>query len=67
MKRDNKWYLKEIIKLRTIIESDSDIESMISREYLHEKLNLIVTGQGINLHPILKTVADKKFKEIYGD
>ena len=67
MERENKWYLKEVIKLRTIIESNSDIESMISREYLHEKLNLIVTGQGINLHPILKTIADKKFKEILGD
>lgn len=61
MKKEEIWYRKQIKGLLLIIEESANCENpetMISRGYIVEKLNLILK-EGINFHPILQAILDK--------
>ena len=47
----SRWYRKEIAKLVAIVEQKND--SIVSREYIAEKLKRILSRIGIGIHPSL--------------
>lgn len=67
---DEKYYRRELTKLLMIVKTGDD-NSMISKEYMLEKLNWILSGNGINLHPSLNLAAMHEdnvyYYEIYKD
>lgn len=59
------YYIKEIVKLICIMEQDSDNKDLtIHRDYVKEKLNMIINGSGIGIHPSLEHQTLKKFEQI---
>jgi len=50
---DEKYYCKQIKGLLLILDNPDNKNIMISREYVKEKLQMILNG-GINFHPLIK-------------
>ena len=51
---DEQYYIKQIKGLILILDDADDKDFMIAREYVKEKLNMIISGQGIGFHQIIK-------------
>lgn len=58
IKRGNKYYQRQIDGLMLILD---DHESMISKDYVMEKLVDISNGNGINFHPEIEAALDRKW------
>ena len=61
MEKDELWYRKQIKGLYLIVEDGTKYknpEIMISREYIMEKLDMILKG-GIGFHPFIQEILDK--------
>lgn len=56
----NEYYRKELTKLKAILQTDTD-SITVSSEYVIEKIDRILNGIPIGIHPSLKPVI---FKEI---
>ena len=66
-RKESEYFIKQILGLKAIVKDNSDIDKgMIGREYVVEKLNMILSGIGINLHPILKEEVNKYMIEVFG-
>ena len=53
------WYVEEVAKLRAIMQQGLDgNEPTVHRDYVNEKLDRILTGVGISIHPTLKDMVD---------
>lgn len=50
---DEEWYRKQIEGLWLIMDDGDDKDIMVTREYVKEKLRMILNG-GINFHPNIK-------------
>ena len=49
------YYRNQLRGLYLILKDTDDIKDfMISREYVKEKINMILSGGGINFHPSIK-------------
>jgi len=51
---DEKYYIKEIVKLLAIMNQDPK-DLVVSRKYVIEKLERILNGAGIGIHPTLES------------
>lgn len=60
---DQKWYRKEVAKLLAIVVEGKDIEPMIHRNYVEEKLRRILNEIPIGIHPILEPAAKKYYED----
>lgn len=58
MKNEN-WYKRQINGLFLILDDADNKDIMITREYVKEKLTMILNGQGINFHPIINDALDE--------
>ncbi len=63
MKYSTEWYQEEVVKLLAIMNQDEG-ENFVSKEYVKEKLNRILSGVGIGIHPTLKPYVEKKLEEL---
>ena len=60
-----KWYQEEVVKLLAILNQDNHKDDVyVSREYMKEKVNRILSGIGIGIHPTLKPYVEKKLKQL---
>lgn len=60
-----KWYQKEVVKLLAIMnQDDTDNNSFISKEYIKEKLNRILSEIGIGIHPTLEPYVEEIVKKL---
>ena len=50
---NEEWYRKQIEGLQFILDDADKKDFMITREYVKEKLRMILNG-GINFHPSIK-------------
>lgn len=48
------WYRRQIIGLKKIIEDGKMRSGEVSREYLIEKLDMILSKRGVNFHPSIE-------------
>jgi len=48
------WYEQQIRGLYLILDDAEDKDFMISREYVKEKIRMIISEVGINFHPVIK-------------
>lgn len=55
------WYRRQIQGLYLILESNEDKDPSVSRGYVKEKLNMILSG-GIGFHPSIKKKLEVKEK-----
>ena len=59
------WYLKEAVKLLAILNQDDHKDDVfVGREYMREKVNRILSGIGIGIHPALESYVEKKLKQL---
>ena len=58
---NEEFYVKQIKGLILIMKQYEDKDFMISREYVVEKLNMILDG-GIGFHPSIKEKLNEKLK-----
>lgn len=63
-KKDEKYYIKEIAKLICIIEQSRNSSITVGRTYVLEKLNMIIKGSGIGIHPSLEGWVDEYMKNL---
>ena len=54
---------KEVVKLLAIMNQNSK-NGFVSREYVREKLDRILDGMGIGIHPSLEKFVELKLKEL---
>ena len=60
-----KYYQEEVVKLLAILnQDDHEGDAFIGREYMREKINRILSGQGIGIHPTLKSYVEEKLKQL---
>jgi len=55
--KDEEWYKNQIKGLLLILEDNKD--NFIARDYVKEKLNMILQN-GINFHPVIKKALGMK-------
>lgn len=53
LKMNEDYYKKQIEGLLLILDGGANVDFMITRSYVKEKLNMILKG-GANFHPIIK-------------
>ena len=54
------WYVKEVAKLFAIaLQDPDDGDGTMHKQYLNEKLERILNGIGIRIHPSLKKPVEK--------
>lgn len=53
------WYRRQIKGLYMIVD---DGDEFISKDYVKEKLKMIILGHGINFHPVIKKFLDEEKK-----
>ncbi len=66
-RKEAEYFIKSILGLKAIIKDSSVLKNgMVSREYITEKLNMILQGNGINLHPTIIKHVREQMIEIFG-
>ena len=58
MKKEE-WYKRQIKGLVLILDDVNNKDFMIARSYVKEKLMMILSGYGINFHPIINKELDR--------
>ena len=56
-----KWYRDQIMGLFLILDDADNKDFMITREYVKEKLTMILQETGINFHPAITERLNKRF------
>ena len=59
---DEEYYIKEIAKLICIIEQSKNSDIMVGRSYVKEKLERIINGIGVGIHPSLEGYVEDYIK-----
>lgn len=61
MNKSEEWYKRQLKGLLMIVNDGRAAgDIFIGREYIDEKLNLILNGQGVNFHQTIKNILDAK-------
>ena len=59
MMKDEQYYQRQLKGLILILDDADDDDIMIAREYIKEKLNMVLSGQGIGFHKGIKDALGK--------
>jgi len=57
------WYRQQVLGLYLILDDCGEKDIMITREYVREKLKMILDKQGINFHPEIRRMVEKDMQE----
>jgi hypothetical protein len=64
VKEADEWYVREVFKLLFIMkQEDFKKDNFVSKDYIIEKLERIITGIGIGIHPTLRWCVEKAMKK----
>ncbi len=58
MKKNTKYFEKQIRGLLMIMADAAENDIMVARSYINEKLSMIL-NEGINFHPLIKEKLEK--------
>lgn len=56
---DEQYYIRQLKGLILILDDADTGDIMISRDYVKEKLNMVLSGQGIGFHKGIKEALDR--------